>query len=149
MPQLLATELVDADDAREAEERIETHYRASESLAVYGSLAPGRANHHVVAPLEGTWADGMVEGDLVEAGWGAPLGYPAFRPRSGGGEIAIHLLTSQRLPDAWARLDEFEGAEYCRILVPVFATDDAGTRRLRTVANLYAVADDAPDGTSG
>ncbi len=146
MPQVLAPELVDAHDARDAEALLEAHYRPSESLAVYGSLAPGRANHHVVAPLEGSWTDGVVEGDRVEAGWGVTLGFPAFRPRAGGGAIAVQVLTSPRLPDAWGRLDEFEGAEYCRILIPIFATDAAGTRTFRTVANLYAVADAASSG---
>lgn len=146
MPQVLASELVDTDDARDAERIIEAHYRPSESLAVYGSLAPGKANHHVVAPLAGTWTDGVVEGELVEAGWGAPLGFPAFRPRAEGGEIDVQVLTSDRLPAAWGQLDEFEGAEYCRLLVPVFMTDHEGSRSVRTVANLYAVADDLPDG---
>lgn len=148
MPQVLTAELVEAAEVREAELLLEAQYRPSESLAVYGSLAPGRANHHVVAPLEGTWTEGVVEGDRVEAGWGATLGYPAFRPRAGGEVIAVHVLTSDRLPAAWGRLDEFEGAEYCRILVPIFARDSAGERSVRTVANLYAVADDASSGNA-
>lgn len=127
----------------DAEARLEARFRVSHVLAVYGTLVPGRSNHHVVAPLGGDWTTGVVEGELSPTGWGATLGYPAFRPRVGGAAVDVHVLTSARLPLAWARLDAFEGPEYRRILVPVFGPDAAGERRLCTVANLYAIADDA------
>ncbi|HEX6911465.1 MAG TPA: hypothetical protein VF142_13760, partial [Longimicrobium sp.] len=50
------------------------------------------------------------------------------------------VLTAPALAAAWPDLDRFEGAEYRRILVPVFTPGPAGERRLRTVANLYAAA---------
>jgi gamma-glutamylcyclotransferase (GGCT)/AIG2-like uncharacterized protein YtfP len=124
-----------------AEDTLETRFRVSHALAVYGTLAPGRPNHHVVAPLGGEWAAGVVEGELSPVGWGATLGYPAFRPQAGGAAVAVQVLTSARLPLAWARLDAFEGAEYRRILVPVLRPDATDGRRLYTVANLYAAAD--------
>lgn len=43
---------------------------------------------------------------------------------------------------SWPALDRFEGPEYRRILVPVFRPDSADERRLYTVANLYAAAED-------
>jgi len=132
---------VQAPSIDDAEERLEARFRTRHVLAVYGTLAPGRSNHHVVAPLGGEWTDGVVEGELLPEGWGAALGYAAFRPLAGGATVAVHVLTSARLPDAWAWLDAFEGPEYRRILVPVFGPGAAGERRLRTVANLYAVAD--------
>ena len=128
----------------DAEARLEARFRVGHALAVYGTLAPGRLNHHVVAPLGGEWTAGVVEGELSPVGWGATLGYPAFRPRVGGAAVAVQVLTSARLPGAWARLDAFEGPEYRRILVPVFRDDAAGARHLYTVANLYAVADGRP-----
>lgn len=67
----------------DAERRLDALFRTSHTLAVYGTLAPGQPNHHVVAPLGGEWTDGLIEGDLVPVGWGATLGYPAFRPRVG------------------------------------------------------------------
>lgn len=93
---------------------------ASTRLIVYGSLQPGGSNHHELDGLGGTWRRGWIRGELLEAGWGADLGYPALRWDPEGGEVAAHLLESERLPGAWARLDAFEGGGYRRILVPFF-----------------------------
>jgi gamma-glutamylcyclotransferase (GGCT)/AIG2-like uncharacterized protein YtfP len=131
-----------AMDGAVAERTLEGRFATHRTLAVYGTLAPGRSNHHVVAPLGGAWTDGEVEGELWPDGWGAIVGYPAFRPRPGGGAVAVQVLVSAALPGAWRALDAFEGAEYRRILVPVLRTDARGARRLHTVANLYAA--DAP-----
>jgi gamma-glutamylcyclotransferase (GGCT)/AIG2-like uncharacterized protein YtfP len=70
-------------DDRRAERRLDALFRTSHTLAVYGTLAPGQPNHHVVAPLGGEWTDGTIEGDLIPLGWDAALGYPGFRPRAG------------------------------------------------------------------
>ena len=125
-----------------AEERIEAHFQTRHLLAVYGTLAPGQPNHHVVAPLGGEWTDGVIEGDLFRVGWGAALGYPGFRPRTGGGEVAVKVLRTPALEAAWPELDRFEGPGYRRILVPVFRP--TGGRTLYTVANLYAAAEAGP-----
>jgi gamma-glutamylcyclotransferase (GGCT)/AIG2-like uncharacterized protein YtfP len=130
--------------AADAERRLDALFRTRGTLAVYGTLAPGRSNHHVVAPLGGEWTDGVVEGDLFPVGWGATLGYPAFRPRGGGPAVAVKVLAAPALAAAWPELDRFEGAEYRRILVPVFAPGRADERRLYTVANLYAAAGTDP-----
>ena len=139
-------------DAEGAEQELETRFRTSHRLAVYGTLAPGRPNHHVVAPFGGEWTDGLIEGELVPAGWGAALGYPAFRPRVGGPAVRVHVLTSASLATAWPALDRFEGSEYQRIVVPVFSrhlgAEQAGERTLYTVANLYAARETIP-GSSG
>ena len=119
-------------------------------MAVYGTLAPGRPNHHVLAPLGGEWTEGLIEGDLIPLGWGAALGYPGFRPRIGGDAVAVQVLTAPSLADAWSDLDRFEGPGYRRILVPVFAAEpgpgQTGERRPYKVANLYAAAEAGPDG---
>jgi gamma-glutamylcyclotransferase (GGCT)/AIG2-like uncharacterized protein YtfP len=122
--------------ARDAERRLETLFGCSERLAVYGSLAPGRENHHIVAPLGGSWSEGVVEGEMTRYGWGAAMGYSALHLRPGGPAVAVHVLTSVALPAAWPELDAFEGAEYRRVLVPVWSNGDGG-RTLVTVANLY------------
>jgi gamma-glutamylcyclotransferase (GGCT)/AIG2-like uncharacterized protein YtfP len=136
-------------DGRRAERRLDALFRTSHTLAVYGTLAPGRPNHHVVAPLGGEWTDGLIEGDLLPVGWGAALGYPGFRPRAGGAAVAVNVLTAPSLATAWPTLDRFEGSEYQRILVPVFSTElgpeQAGERGLYTVANLYAATEASPD----
>jgi gamma-glutamylcyclotransferase (GGCT)/AIG2-like uncharacterized protein YtfP len=130
--------------AADAERQLEMRFHTSRCLAVYGTLAPGRPNHHVVAPLGGEWTDGSIQGDLLPLGWGATLGYPAFRPRIGGPSVAVQLLTSPRLAAAWPMLDDFEGVEYRRILVPVFTSVPGEEPRLYTVANLYAAAEAFP-----
>ena len=137
---------VTADDATpaglaDAERQLEAMFKVSNVLAVYGSLAPGQSNDHMVAPLGGEWSDGFVEGDLFQVGWGAAIGHRAFRPRAGGQKVAVKVLTSSLLPQAWPSLDHFEGGEYRRILIPVFAEDADGGRSLATVANLYAAAE--------
>ena len=133
-----------SDDAgaADAEQRLDERFQTRHRLAVYGTLAPGKPNHHVVAPLGGEWSDGVIEGELMQTGWGAAMGYAAFRPLPGAGTIAVKLLTAPALDSAWDRLDDFEGEGYRRILVPIFAADD-GERRLITVANLYAAAEAA------
>ena len=120
----------------DAERRLETLFPISETLAVYGTLAPGQPNHHLVSPLGGTWTRGLVEGELLPAGWGAGLGYPGLRPRIDGDLVAVQVLTAPSLVGAWPMLDEFEGDEYQRVLVPVFSAER--DRHLLTVANLYA-----------
>jgi gamma-glutamylcyclotransferase (GGCT)/AIG2-like uncharacterized protein YtfP len=91
-------------------------------LATYGTLAPGRPNHHHLSDLAGAWRVGKVRGTLVQKGWGAALGYPAL-VLGGGDEIEVHLFESVELPDHWARLDDFEGAEYRRVRVQVEMED--------------------------
>lgn len=135
--------------AADAESRLDARFRSGQTLAVYGTLAPGQPNHYVVAPLGGVWTEGVVEGDLHPVGWGAALGYPAFQPRSGGPAVAVHVLAAPMLAEAWPDLDRFEGPGYRRILVPVFSPGAAGERRLYTVANLYAAAEPAPTADAG
>ncbi len=136
-------------DPRRAERQLDDLFRTSHTLAVYGTLAPGQPNHHVVAPLGGEWTDGLIEGDLLPVGWGAALGYPGFRPRVGGDAVAVQVLSAPSLATAWPTLDRFEGPGYERILVPVFSTElgpgQAGERLPYTVANLYAAIDSQRD----
>lgn len=136
-------------DGSDAERQLDTLFATSCRLAVYGSLAPGRANYPIVAPLGGEWTKGLIEGELLPVGWGAALGYPAFRPRVGGPTVSVQVLTAPLLATAWPMLDEFEGLEYQRILTPIFSPEfspeRAGERRLYTVANLYAAAEAGPD----
>jgi gamma-glutamylcyclotransferase (GGCT)/AIG2-like uncharacterized protein YtfP len=92
---------------------------ASHRLATYGSLAPGRPNHHHVAGLRGRWFAGEVYGRLLEAGWGAALGFPALILDPDGSAIAVQVLESSDLPAHRPRLDHFEGTGYRRVLTTV------------------------------
>jgi gamma-glutamylcyclotransferase (GGCT)/AIG2-like uncharacterized protein YtfP len=96
-------------------------------LAAYGTLAPGESNHAMLADLPGTWVKGTVEGVRFMAN-----GFPACVWRPGNGQVHVSVLTSSALPAHWARLDEFEGDDYRRILVPVTLASGG-----ILVANLY------------
>ena len=97
--------------------------RADRRLASYGTLAPGRANHHQMAGLGGTWSKGTVRGHLVPEGWGATLGFPALTLDPLGPVVDVYLFESPDLPDHWARLDDFEGEGYRRVLTSVQTAD--------------------------
>ncbi|MEM1400361.1 MAG: gamma-glutamylcyclotransferase [Pseudomonadota bacterium] len=92
-------------------------------LATYGTLAPGRVNHHQLADLNGVWREGTVRGKLVEAGWGATLGYPGLVLDPSGHEVGVHMFESPDLPDHWARMDAFEGDGYFRVVTEVQTAD--------------------------
>jgi gamma-glutamylcyclotransferase (GGCT)/AIG2-like uncharacterized protein YtfP len=94
-------------------------------LAAYGTLRPGESNHGMLAELGGAWVEGTVRGKRFMAN-----GYPAFQ--AGADRVPVSVLTSAALPADWARLDEFEGRDYRRILAPVRLVD--GTH---LVAYLY------------
>lgn len=93
-------------------------------LAVYGTLAPGRSNHHELAGLQGEWCDGTVHGRLIAEGWAATEGHPALFLDPQAGTIEVQLFTSADLPAHWARLDDFEGPGYRRTAVSVAIGDE-------------------------
>ncbi len=86
-------------------------------LAASGSRLPGKADHHRVAGLHGTWIDGTIE---------------ATPDR--GHHVSVRVLQSTALPGEWDRLDELEGANR-RILAPVATAE--GT----LVSYVYELAD--------
>ena len=88
-------------------------------LATYGTLGPGKPNHHHVSMIDGNWSSGSVRGFLYEAGWGADLGYPGIVLDPTGPEVAVDLLESDLLSEHLERLDEFEGPGYDRVLTQV------------------------------
>lgn len=101
-------------DANDAETR----------LAVYGTLAPGRSNHHQLTGLEGRWRNGTVRGRLFESGWGAALGYPGLILDEQGETVEIELFESPDLPAHWQRLDAFEGSGYNRVVAAVALAEE-------------------------
>jgi gamma-glutamylcyclotransferase (GGCT)/AIG2-like uncharacterized protein YtfP len=96
---------------------------ADRRLATYGTLAPGRPNHHQLARLKGQWRQGTVRGRLVKAGWGAALGFPGLILDPSGSVVEVHLFESDDLPHHWARLDAFEGTGYRRTVTQVHTAD--------------------------
>lgn len=92
-------------------------------LFVYGTLAPGRPNEHVLADIPGEWEPAIVTGTLLQEGWGAAVGYPGIVLDQQGGEVEGFLFSSERLAEHWARLDEFEGEGYERVVTAVKRKD--------------------------
>jgi len=56
-------------------------------LFVYGTLAPGKQNHGVLSDLAGTWEQAIINGTLVNEGWGAEHGCPGLIPSTDAPEI--------------------------------------------------------------
>lgn len=84
-------------------------------LFVYGTLAPGRSNAHVLSHVAGSWQRASIRGHLVHAGWGAEQGYPAVIVDATGPAVEGFVLSSDDLQHEWMRLDEFEGDQYQRV----------------------------------
>jgi len=92
-------------------------------LFVYGTLAPGRPNEHVLADIPGTWEPATVRGTLLPEGWGAAAGYPGMVLDDSGDEVHGFLFSSAELSEQWARLDEFEGDGYERVITSATFAD--------------------------
>lgn len=92
-------------------------------LFVYGTLAPGRPNAHVLAPIPGTWTAASVRGRLLQEGWGAAAGYPGIILEPTGDEVHGLVFSSEKLAAHWPRLDAFEGEGYERVMVAVRLDD--------------------------
>lgn len=97
----------------------------TERLFVYGTLAPGRPNAHLLDDIPGTWSPATVRGTLYEEGWGAAVGYPGIVLDEIGAEVRGFIFSSGELAAHWRRLDEFEGEGYERVLAQ--ATLENGT----------------------
>ena len=94
-------------------------------LFVYGTLAPGRPNEHILAELPGEWQPATVTGTLRQAGWGAAVGYPGIDLDAQGDEVEGFLFSSDALAEHWSRLDAFEGDGYERVTTSVTLKDKA------------------------
>lgn len=92
-------------------------------LFIYGTLAPGRPNEHVLADVPGEWTPATIRGELVQQGWGAAAGFPGIIVDEHGPEVHGFLFTSEQLGEHWERLDDFEGEGYQRIVATVRLRD--------------------------
>ena len=88
-------------------------------LFVYGTLAPGRPNHHVLADIPGSWEPAVLRGTLRDEGWGAALGSPGIVPSPKGDDVEGFVFSASTLDAHWAMLDAFEGEGYERVEVSV------------------------------
>jgi gamma-glutamylcyclotransferase (GGCT)/AIG2-like uncharacterized protein YtfP len=85
-----------------------------ERLIVYGSLAPGGSNAFLLAGLIGEWYRCHIRGHM-----GRYRGFKSFKYDPQGPEHSAWLFESAELPRVLPELDEFEGEEYRRIIIPV------------------------------
>jgi hypothetical protein len=93
-------------------------YNPEERLVVYGSLAPGGSNTFMFKGLEGTWHRCRIYGNM-----GRWRGFKAFKWDPKGPEHDAWLFASPALPRIFPELDDFEGEEYRRVLVPARVGD--------------------------
>ena len=106
----------------------------TDRLFVYGTLAPGRPNEHVLAEVAGTWEPATVKGTLRQEGWGAAVGYPGIVLDEHGGEVHGFIFSSEELSAHWARLDAFEGDGYERVFTSAELGDGTVVK-----AHIYAL----------
>ena len=106
-------------------------------LFVYGTLAPGEVNEHILKPLNGAWQSATVNGTLHPEGWGASYGFPAMRLDNDAGPVDGRLFSSIDLPNHWDRLDEFEGSAYKRVTTQVLLSNGEACQ-----ANVYTLNDE-------
>jgi len=99
----------------------------TQNLFVYGTLAPGRPNEHVLTALGGIWKPATAKGHLKQRGWGAEMGYPGLVLEEVGEEIRGFIFSSEHLGEHWDILDDFEGEQYRRVLAQVYLDDGSST----------------------
>lgn len=95
-----------------------------ERLFVYGSLGPGGPNHGLLEHLGGEWMPASVRGHLIDAGWGAEMGYPGIVLDDDGEPVAGYVFACEDLVDHWDELDAFEGRQYRRVATVARLADD-------------------------
>jgi len=103
-------------------------------LFVYGALAPGRPNEHVLAEVPRRWEPATVKGTLLQEGWGVAVGYPGIVLDELGGEVHGFIFSSEELAEHWARLDDFEGDGYERVVTSAELGDETVVK-----AHIYAL----------
>lgn len=94
-------------------------------LFVYGTLAPGEENAHIMNGMLGTWRKATVRGKRSNTGWGMKNGHPGLVPDTQGDSVSGLVFISDDLPAHWHRLDKFEGVDYHRVAIK--ATLEDGT----------------------
>lgn len=102
----------------DAESRDAAIAQGSTRLAIYGTLAPGRENHHVVASITPqSWNAATLHARLIQDACDDQ--FPGVIIDPCAPTIPVSVLESPQLPKHWERLDRFEGPAYRRTLAPI------------------------------
>jgi hypothetical protein len=70
---------------------------AMQRLFVYGTLAPGRANHEVLKGIPGSWEAATLRVTLLQEGRGAAMVCPGVVPTEFGDEVEGFVFSSAHL----------------------------------------------------
>ena len=96
----------------------DTSRPSPDRLFVYGTLAPGESNAHVLRGVKGRWSAATVRGHVIPVvDRGPAAGYPGIVLDGEEGRVHGLLFSSALLAEHWTRLDDFEGDGYERVLV--------------------------------
>ncbi len=95
----------------------------NQRLFVYGTLAPGEPNEHILKKLSGRWEKASVKGRLYPLGWGADYGHPGLILDESAESVSGLIFSSDELNDFWRELDEFEGDGYQRVITAISQDD--------------------------
>ncbi|WP_286927617.1 gamma-glutamylcyclotransferase family protein [Flavobacterium sp. UBA4197] len=138
VPDIMVNRL-ESFDLTETEKAFFKKFKPENYLIIYGTLAPGKPNHHIMEHIRGEWQQATVKGKLENKGWGAEMGYYGFRHADAGeqNEIEAYVLFSDELVANRKYLDDFEGSGYKRILAS-YKKSNGETG----VGYIYAIADD-------
>lgn len=92
--------------------------KSEERLIIYGSLAPGGSNNFMFKGVEGNWHKCLICGHM-----GRWRGFKSFKFDPDGQEYVAWMFESPVLPQMYPDLDDFEGEEYQRVLIPARVGD--------------------------
>lgn len=107
---------------------------ANRRLCIYGRMRPGGPDHHLLAPLGGSWTVGQFQG-YMQSGVCDIETCPGLVWAPNGEQNTGAVLTSGILPDMWPTLDAHEAPALIRFLINV-QTDEG-----EIIANIFVSAD--------
>jgi len=88
-------------------------------LFVYGTLCPNKANAHILEQIGGHWAKASVRGVIHILDWGPDKGLTAIVLDSNENWVEGYVFSTEKLPEHWKMLDDFEGFQYQRVIADV------------------------------
>lgn len=103
-------------------------------IFIYGTLQPGKPNHHVMKGFRGSWTKATVTGSLKQEGWGAKQGCPGIVLGTSSEAVEGYVFQTEQIQDLLPVLDKLEGEDYVR--VQTIASLESGDQ---VEAHIYAL----------